>query len=192
VKRPRTVHVVATLAIVTAGCRQRFDDDAKYEPLRPSTLFSDGASARPLIAGTVPRETPFVRTQLIESRLDGDWVDAFPISITREVLETGRERYEIYCSPCHGLLGEGDGIVAQRGFPGVQSLHTERVRNKPLGYYFDVVTNGRGAMYPYGSRIEPLQRWAIIAYIQVLQRSQHLPAESLQLQDRQKLTEVAP
>ncbi|MEZ5361886.1 MAG: cytochrome c [Bryobacterales bacterium] len=128
--------------------------------------------------------------QLVEFRRDGKWVGAYPIPITRDVLEEGRERYEIYCAPCHGLLGYGDGIVAQRGFEGVQSLHLERVRNKPVGYYFDVITNGRGAMYPYGSRIEPRQRWAIVAYVQVLQHSQSVPAEELETQDREKLTEA--
>ena len=188
---PTAAIPLAVLTFLTAGCTQDIAVDAKYEPLTPSALFRDGKSARWPVPGTVPRNGPLANGALLQQQRNGEWIDAYPFPITRSVLEMGRERYDIYCSPCHGLLGDGQGIVAQRGFVSVSSLHEERAKNQALGSYFDVITNGRGAMYPYGARIAPRERWAVIAYVRVLQRSQSFPVDSLTPQERALLPREA-
>ncbi len=112
---------------------------------------------------------------------------SFPFPITREVLERGRDRFNIYCTPCHGMSGDGDGMIVQRGFRRPPSYHIERLRTAPVGHFFDVITNGLGAMYPYGYRVPPRDRWAIIAYIRALQLSRQVPIDELTDTEREKL-----
>lgn len=172
-------------ALILMGCSD-MKDQAKYEPLEASEFYADGRASRPLVAGTVPRG--------MDSQLDpaysgkneaGQFVDEFPFPVTREVVQRGRERYDIYCSPCHGYDGYGQGMIVQRGFPAPSSFHTDGLRQAPVGYFYDVITNGFGRMYSYAYRVDPDDRWAIAAYIRALQRSQNatqqdVPAEELQ------------
>jgi mono/diheme cytochrome c family protein len=119
--------------------------------------------------------------------VNGVPVSAFPFPITRQVLERGRERYNIYCTPCHGYTGEGRGMIVQRGFPQPPSYHTDRLRQAPVGHLYDVISNGYGAMYSYAARISPEDRWAIVAYIRALQLSQHATADDVPEAERTKL-----
>jgi hypothetical protein len=162
-------------AALLTGCRQDMQDQPKYIPLRPSTFFADGRSERPLVEGTVARGHLDADTAFYTGKIDNKPVDAFPFPITRAVLERGQERYNIYCAPCHDLLGAGKGMIFRRGFnrPPPQSYHIDRLRQAPVGYFFDVITNGLGAMPDYAAQIEPRDRWAIVAYVRVLQLSQN-------------------
>ena len=166
--------LLAFAALLT-GCRQDMQDQPKYIPLRPSSFFDDGRSERPLVEGTVARGHLDADTAFYAGKLDGKPVDAFPFPITRAVLDRGQERFNIYCAPCHDRLGTGHGMIFQRGFnrPPPQSYHIDRLRQAPAGYFFDVITNGLGAMPDYAAQIEPRDRWAIVAYVRVLQLSQN-------------------
>jgi len=161
------------------GCRLTMADQPRYEPLEASTFFADGASARPRVADTVARSEFPQDEQLTTGRIDGQVADSFPFTITTAVLERGQERYAIFCTPCHGLAGDGTGIVVDYGMPQPTSFHDPDLRAEPAGYYFTVITNGTRIMPAYGSRIPPADRWAIIAYIRALQLSQYAEAEQL-------------
>jgi len=164
---------VACLAAVTTACRQDMHDQPKYKPLAASTFFRDGRASRQIIEGTVARghlgDDPEVYTGKTAS---GALVEAFPIAVTSELVKRGQERFDIYCSPCHDRTGSGNGIVARRGFQHPPSYHIERLRKAPPGYFFDVMSNGFGAMQDYAAQVAPADRWAIVAYIRALQRSQ--------------------
>jgi mono/diheme cytochrome c family protein len=116
----------------------------------------------------------------------------FPFPLTEEVLARGQQRYNIYCSPCHGYTGEGNGMVVQRGFPAPPTFHSDQLRGMPPGFYFQVITKGFGRMFPYASQVPVDDRWAIAAYIRALQLSQSAPASSLPQEDQQKIQEKAP
>jgi mono/diheme cytochrome c family protein len=118
---------------------------------------------------------------------DGKLLEAFPAPVTREMLERGRQRFEIYCSVCHGRTGEGNGMIVQRGFPAPPSYHIDRLRNAPPGHRYDVITNGYGVMYSYASRVDPADRWAIAAYIRALQLSHHATLNDVPQEERTKL-----
>lgn len=171
------------------GCRQDMQDQPKFIPLRPSSFFDDGRSERPLVEGTVARGHLDADTALYTGKVDGKPVEAFPFPVTRAVLERGQERYNIYCSPCHDRLGNGHGMIEQRGFnhPPPQSYHVDRLRQAPVGYFFDVITNGLGAMPDYAAQIEPRDRWAIVAYVRVLQLSQHASVDDVPAAERAAL-----
>ena len=162
----------ASLALL-AGCRQDMHDQPKYKPLAASTFFRDGLSARPLVLGTVARghlddDVEFYSGKTAAGKL----VEVFPVAVTADVLKRGQERFNIYCSPCHDRTGGGLGMVVRRGFKQPPSLHIERLRQASPGYLFDVMTSGFGAMPDYRSAVQPADRWAIVAYIRALQRSQ--------------------
>ena len=161
----------------------------KYLSLEPSRFYDDGASARPLVKGVVAREDPRVLTTFDTGRTaDGMTLSAdIPIPITARVLARGQQRYDINCSPCHGFDGEGRGIVVQRGFPSPPSYQIARLRNAPAGHFYDVISNGYGAMYSYADRVKPADRWAITAYIRVLQRSQNATLSDVPPDQRAKL-----
>jgi hypothetical protein len=161
------------LTLVLAGCRQDMQDQPKYIPLRPSTFFADSRSERPLVEGTVARGHLEADTAFYTGMSDGKPVDAFPFAITRDVLDRGQQRYNIYCSPCHDRLGTGLGMVVRRGYRRPPSFHIERLRKASVGYLFGVITEGFGAMSDYAAQIEPHDRWAIVAYQRVLQLSQN-------------------
>jgi mono/diheme cytochrome c family protein len=166
--------MVLALAAATVACRQDMHDQPKFIPLRPSTFFDDGRSARPLADGTV------ARGQLDDDAAfytgkgpDGKPLDAFPFPVTKEIVERGQERFNIYCTPCHGRLGNGDGMIVRRGFRRPPSYHIDRLRAVPNGYLYDVISKGFGAMPDYAAQIAPADRWAIVSYIRALQLSQN-------------------
>ena len=148
-------------------------DQPKYEPYERSEFFQDNKSARLPVPGTVARSQNQPNAALQTGQVNGQPVDALPMPVTRALLQRGQDRYNIFCSVCHGLAGYGDGEIVQRGFSPPPNVHTEQLRNLPNGKMFDVITNGYGAMYPYGDRVTPEDRWAIIAYIRALQLSQN-------------------
>jgi Cytochrome C oxidase, cbb3-type, subunit III len=163
----------------------------KYLPDDASNFFADGRADRPEVIGTVARGHMQLDEHLYTGRVNGVLVDSFPFPITKRVLERGRDRFNIYCTPCHDYTGSGHGMVVQRGFPVPPSYHIERLRNAPAGHFFEVITNGYGAMYSYAARISPEDRWAIVAYIRALQFSQHASLNDVPPQERQGLTEKA-
>jgi hypothetical protein len=170
-----------------AGCRQDMHIQPRYEPLDPSSFFADGRSARQPVPGTVARGELRINEALYAGKVNGVPVDKFPFSITREDLERGRERFNIYCTPCHDYTGSGHGMIVQRGFPPPPSYDIERLRNAPVGHFFDVMTNGYGTMYSYASRVSVKDRWRIAAYIRALQLSQHATLDDVPERERTKL-----
>jgi mono/diheme cytochrome c family protein len=165
--------VALTLA-ASAACRQDMHDQPKYIPLRPSDFFGDGRSERPLLEGTVARGHLKDDVAFYTGKgPDGKPVDAFPFPVTTEVIERGRQRFNIYCTPCHGHLGDGNGMIPQRGFRHPPTYHQDRLRKALNGYIFDVISAGFGAMPDYSAQIEPRDRWAIVAYVRALQLSQN-------------------
>jgi mono/diheme cytochrome c family protein len=176
------------MVVLLTGCRQDMHDQPKYIPLRPSTFFADGRSERPLIEGTVARGHLREDTALYQGKgADGKPVSDFPFAVTKEVIERGRNRYNIFCTPCHDGLGNGDGMIVRRGFRKPPSYHIDRLRQVPNGYIFDVITNGFGAMQDYAAQIEPRDRWAIVAYVRALQLSQNASANDVPADARGQL-----
>jgi mono/diheme cytochrome c family protein len=160
-------------------------DQPSYDPLTASTFFDDNRSARHLVEGTIPRG--WLADQALRVP---DTATDFPIPVTGDLLARGQERFDIYCSVCHGLLGDGNGRIPARGFQRPPSFHTDELRNSPVGKIYDVITNGFGAMPRYGPQIASRDRWAIIAYLRALQYSQHASASELPPQVRQQLESV--
>lgn len=168
----RLVAGFALTAVVAAGCRQDMHDAPRYDPLESSDLFANGSAARPLVAGTVARghlnEDAFLHTGKDAAGLP---VAEFPFAISRADLDRGEQRFNVYCAPCHGQTGEGNGMVVQRGYRQAQSMHIDRLRTAPVGYFYDVITNGFGVMPDYRGQIPVEDRWKIIAYVRALQLS---------------------
>lgn len=162
-------------------------DQPRFEPLEANAFFNDGQASRPLIKGTVARGQLRLDKHYYTGKVGGELVATFPFPVTGEVLERGRERYDIYCAPCHDKTGSGNGMIVQRGFRAPPSYHIARLRGVPVGHFFDVMTNGLGAMYDVADRVSPRDRWAIAAYIRVLQRSQNAAIEDVPEEMRQKL-----
>ena len=180
---------VALSLAAAVGCRQDMHDQPKYIPLRPSSFFDDGRSARPLPAGTVARGHLDENTAFYTGKTpDGKYVDGFPFPLTKEVLMRGQQRYNIYCTPCHDRTGSGHGMVVRRGFRPPPSYHIDRLRQVPNGYIFDVITNGIGAMQDYSAQVNPADRWAIIAYERALQLSEDAALNDVPVADRAQLT----
>lgn len=182
----RLLFTVVSLALI-AGCRTEMYDQPRYDTFEPSSFFPDGQSARPLIAGTVPRGWAREDEQLYYGRVDGELATTFPFLVDEAILERGRDQYSVFCAPCHGGLGDGNGMVVQRGMSKPPSLHEQRLRDVPVGHLFDVISRGYGAMYSYSSRIKPHDRWAVVAYIKALQLSQNTPIDDLDEADRQRV-----
>ena len=159
----------------------------KYEPLDPSSFFPDGRSARQPVPGTVARGELRINEAMYAGKVNGVPVNTFPFPITRQDLERGQQRFNIYCTPCHDYTGSGHGMVVERGFPPPPSYHIDRLRNAPVGHFFDVMTNGYGTMYSYADRISVRDRWCIAAYIRALQLSQHATLNDVPEKDRTKL-----
>ena len=149
----------------------------RYKPLAATAFFDDGRSERPAIEDTVARGQLRVDQARYTGKQNGKDIDFFPIQITKADIERGHDRFEIYCTPCHGRLGDGHGMIVSRGLRQPPSYHDERLTKAPVGHFFDVMTNGYGAMYSYASRVAPDDRWRIAAYIRTLQFSQNAPAE---------------
>ena len=172
----------ALLAVVLLlpACRQDMHDQPKLEPLEASDFFTDGQASRAPVPGTVARGWP-VEDSPIETGLDADGklVTALPVTVDAELVARGRERYDIFCSPCHARTGDGNGMIVRRGFKQPESFHSARLREIPVGYYFDVITNGFGQMSSYRTQVPVADRWAIAAYVRALQLSRTAPATVL-------------
>jgi hypothetical protein len=162
------------LLILCAGCRLDMHVQPRYNPLAKSGFFADQRSARPLVEGTVARGELHDDTYFYTGKLGNNPGDYMPFAVTKDDLERGRIRFNIYCSPCHSRLGDGNGYIATRGFSRrPPSFHIERLEKAPVGYIFNVMTEGFGIMPDYASQIPPRDRWCIVAYIRALQLSQH-------------------
>jgi mono/diheme cytochrome c family protein len=162
-------------------------DQPRANPLRESKFFADGAASRPIPPHTVARGRLDDDDAFVAGKIGTNLVAAIPVPVTPELLERGRERFEIYCTPCHGRTGEGNGIVVQRGFPAPPSYHIDRLREAPDGHFFDVMTRGYGVMYSQASRVPVADRWAIVAYIRALQLSRHATMQDVPEGERSKL-----
>jgi mono/diheme cytochrome c family protein len=165
-------------SLLTSGCTRDFQfqaismwNDSRIKPYEPGSVPGQVAGARLLAQGTVPRGEPFKGDPLTSGREGGKLVTKFPFPITQEVLARGQERFNINCSPCHSRLGDGAGMIVRRGFPHPPDYAIPRLRKAAVGHFFDVITNGYGIMYPYADRVAISDRWAIAAYIRVLQAS---------------------
>ena len=178
------------MLLALGGCRQDMHDQPRYEPLEPNPFFADQRSARPQVPGTVARGQLQQDEHFYRGVLHGEPVESFPFPVTRQVIERGRQRFEIFCSPCHGRLGNGEGMVTQRGFRNPPTYHSEQLREAPVGHFFDVITNGFGAMYSFNDRIPPRDRWAIVAYIRTLQFSQAAKLSELPAAVRQEFEQA--
>lgn len=179
--------VSAASVIGFSACRQDMHDQPKYIPLRESTFFADDRSARPLVAGTVARGQLHDDALLYTGKINGTDADVFPFAVDDRVMARGRERFDIYCSPCHGRTGQGDGMVVRRGYRRPPTFHQDRLRDAPVGHFFDVITAGFGAMPDYSAQVRPEDRWAIIAYVRALQLSEHATASDVPADHRADL-----
>ena len=184
--RMMLVLVLVTLCC-SVGCRRGMFDNSRLKPLEKSEFFRNNASARPLVAHTIPRGHLEEDEHFYTGKHGTNLVEAFPFPITAEALNRGRERFEIYCSVCHGRTGEGNGMIVQRGFPQPPSFQIDRLREAPIGHFFDVITRGYGVMYPYANRVDVADRWAIAAYIRALQLSRHARLENVPAEESKKL-----
>jgi mono/diheme cytochrome c family protein len=191
--QPRWIFLsLAGLSILTLGaCRQDMQDQPKYKPLGETAFFPDHRESRPNLANTVARgdlrdgDSEFYTGKTAKDP-NAD-IDVFPIPVTKDLIERGHQRFDVFCSPCHGRLGNGLGMIVRRGFKQPPSYHIDRLRNAPVGHFFDVITNGYGAMYNYSIQITPHDRWAIISYIRALQYSESQKADQLSTDARAKL-----
>lgn len=176
--RASALRFTALLLFVAAGagCRQDMHDQPKYRPFRGSPIFADKRSARPFVPGTVARGTLREDAALYTGKVGGEFVTEIPVRVTAELLARGQTQYQVFCSPCHGRTGRGDGMITQRGFKKPSSYHVDRLRQMPIGYFYDVMTIGFGAMSDYSAQVTPEDRWAIAAYVRTLQYSQYAPA----------------
>jgi mono/diheme cytochrome c family protein len=195
--RPRVIFgLILVIAAIASGCRYDMQDQPRYKYYKQSDFFADNRASRDLPAGTVARgqlrdnkafytgkvDNPNPNAQ-VQTTTDAGGntlvasfpndIDEFPIPVTKELVDRGQERFNIYCIVCHGPLGNGDGMVVRRGFPKPPTYHDDRLRNAPVGHFFDVMTNGWGRMNSYAAQISPADRWAIVAYIRALQVGQN-------------------
>lgn len=194
--------MVAAAAAALAGCekaRQDMYDQPRYKTYAPSALFEDGASVRPPVAGTAPRARGAFAdssggragVDLVRRDVQAEEAQTMPYPVDMTLLKRGQDRYTIYCMPCHSPAGDGDGLVVRRGFPPPPTYHQDRLRNAPDRHLYDVITNGYGVMVPYGDRVEPADRWAIVAYVRALQLAQHADAAALPADVRARIEQGA-
>lgn len=172
----QTAVLLIALGLTTA-CRQDMHNQPRYKPLAGTSFFDDGRASRPAIEDTVARGQLRVDEARYTGKQGGKDIDFLPIQISKTDLMRGQDRFSIYCSPCHGRLGDGNGMITSRGLRHPPSYHDERLRTAPIGHFFDVITNGYGSMYSYASRVAVDDRWRIAAYIRALQLSQNAPPD---------------
>jgi len=183
--------------VIAASCRQDMHDAPRYDPYETSEIFRNHSSAQPLVAGTVPR-TDAAGASLNEDELlnsgkqGGELANVFPFAISRADLDRGEERFNIYCSPCHGRTGEGNGMVVQRGYRQAANFHIDRLKMMPAGYFIDVMTNGFGVMPDYRAQITPDDRWRIAAYVRALQMSRTGTAQDVPAAELERLKSGKP
>ncbi|HTS17391.1 MAG TPA: cytochrome c [Verrucomicrobiae bacterium] len=180
-------HRFCIAIVLLAGCRQDMNDQPRYKPLAQSDFFGDDRSARPQVPDTVARGQLRTNELLYTGKIGGKVAGEFPLPVTVALLDRGREQYDIFCSPCHDRVGTGRGMVVQRGFKQPNSFHIDRLRQAPVGYFFDVTTTGFGMMPSYTSQVTPEDRWAIVAYIRALQLSQHATTDDVPATAMEKL-----
>lgn len=186
--RAGLIALVALGGLGAIGCRQDMHDQPKLKPYRSSQFFVNGSGMRNLPAHTVARGSLQGNTHFYTGRMpDGSMATELPMPMTKALLKRGQERFTIYCTPCHGQVGDGRGMVVRRGYKQPTSYHDERLRQVPIGYFFDVMTNGFAVMPSYAPQVPPEDRWAIAAYIRALQLSQHVDASSLTAEQRAAL-----
>lgn len=187
--RPRWVWLAAAATTVglVVGCAQKMDQQPSLRPLDGTTLFQNGTSARHPPDDTVARGYLRDDTLLFTGKRNGTASDQLPFPATRAVLQRGQERFNIFCAPCHGRAGDGNGIIVQRGFSPPPSYHTDELRKAPVGFFFVVMTDGIGSMPPYDKQIPVRDRWAIAAYIRALQLSQNASLSDLPVETRTQL-----
>jgi mono/diheme cytochrome c family protein len=185
-------------ALVLSSCErhgptfQKMAAQPKYDPYEPSDFFDDGMSARPRIPGTVARGELVTDVYLETGKNGKEDGDAFPFPVTADVMNRGQQRFDIYCSECHGRLGDGNGMIPSRGFRRPPSFHTDALRAAKVGHFFDVMTNGFGSMPPYKTMIPTRDRWAIAAYLRALQASHSATIDQVPAESRAELNGVAP
>jgi mono/diheme cytochrome c family protein len=165
--------LAAIALLLIAGCRSDMQEQPYQRPLVESDFFADRRSARPIIPTTVARGHLDADTYFYTGKVGNNDGDYLPFPVTTQVMERGQQRFKIYCTPCHGEIGDGNGMIVQRGYKRPPSYHIDRLRRAPIGYFFDIMTNGFGAMPDYSQQVAPEDRWAIAAYIRALQLSQH-------------------
>ncbi len=187
VRKELTLLFVLILLSWGEGCAPNMSKQPRYKPLAPSTFFADGRSARPAVPGTVAHEAVRSDPAISTGRVDGEAIRRVPLPITRELLERGRDRFDIFCSPCHGRTGDGQGMVVKRGFRQPPSYHIQRLREAPDGHFFMVITDGFGEMAGYADRVPIADRWAITAYIRALQYSQEATLDDVPPAERRKM-----
>ena len=159
--------------LAITGCRQDMQNQPKFYPQRGTTFYADGRSARTQVPGTVARSQGVINDYFHTGFIDGKVGDGLPVPLSMDLLRRGQERYNVYCTPCHSRVGNGMGMIVQRGYYPAASFHSERLRQAPLGHFFQVMTNGLGAMPDYAAQLTPQDRWAVVAYIRALQLSQN-------------------
>ncbi|HWF48401.1 MAG TPA: cytochrome c [Bryobacteraceae bacterium] len=183
-----SVAMFAPLLLLATSCRQDMQDQPKYKPLGANSFFADGRDARPIPAGTIARDelndTDFFHT----GEANGAFLNSIPLKVDANLLRRGQDRFNIYCSPCHGRTGDGNGMVAQRGVKIPANLHTDRLRSVPPGYIYQVIKNGYGAMGDYGDQVPVNDRWAIVAYIRALQLSREATMNDVPADQRTQLS----
>jgi mono/diheme cytochrome c family protein len=182
--------LLVTLLVGLAACRQDMHDQPKYRPLRPSAFFRDGRASRPVVEGTVPRGALALDAARATGRIGKEYARN-PLPRTVATFRRGRERYDIYCAPCHDRVGNGNGMIVRRGYKQPPSLHVDRLRDAPVGHFYDVITNGLGAMPDYSAQISVADRWKIVAYVRALQLSQRAAPGDVPPGEMEKLRTTA-
>ena len=181
--------VLTSVVVLLAACRQDMHDQPKYKPLRPSSFWPDGRSSRPVVPGTIARGMAPAESSKVTGKSGSTYV-ANPLPRTVAVLARGRQRYDIYCSPCHDRVGTGAGMIVERGYKAPPTFHQDRLRDVADGYFFQTITEGFGVMPSYAQQIPVDDRWAIAAYIRVLQRSQNATIDDVPAANRASLEQA--
>ena len=192
--RPRFVNLAGLVLVAStalAGCRQDMHNGPNYEVYEANPQFADGRASRDLPVGTVARGQLRDDDAYYSGKVDGFFTTTFPFEVSAADLQRGQDRFTIYCTPCHGQLGDGKGMVVQRGLRQAATYHQDRLRAIAPGYFFDVITNGFGAMQGYADQIPPRDRWLIAAYVRALQLSQNATVDDVPAADRGRL-DAAP
>ena len=178
--------------LLFVGCQQQMADQPRYEPLQRSTFFGDERSARLPVPDTVARGHLDADTAFFTGKSGDTPVGTLPFPLTRELLQRGQERFEVFCAPCHDRTGSGNGMIVQRGYRRPPSYHIDRLRQAPIGHFFDVMTHGFGSMPDYADQVPPRDRWAIAAYIRALQLGQDATLADVPPPERQRLQAEKP
>lgn len=179
---------VLAVGLIATACNPEMRNDSRVRPYQENDFFKDRRASRPLVPGTVARDHLRIDAVKYAGMENGQPVRTLPMPVTKELLERGQKYYNIYCAVCHGEDGYGKGTAVQRGFPEPPNYHQDRLRRAPVGHFYDVITNGYGVMYGYWDRIEPEDRWAVVAYIRALQYSQAVKVADLSVEDQNLVT----